>query len=81
MTATEQHAQPSLPIQAVSTSEPTSQPVVPQSFEVETENAGPKEYSVTATNFEYTCQVNGNVTVEFNFKGDPTTSRACALKP
>jgi hypothetical protein len=58
------------PIQAVSTTEPTYPPVVPQSSEAETENAGPKEYLVTATNFDCTCQVNGNVAVEFNFKGD-----------
>jgi hypothetical protein len=72
MTATAEYAQPSIPVQVevVSTPEPAYQPVVPQPSEAETENAGPKEYSVTATNFDCTCQVDGNVTVEFNFKGD-----------
>jgi len=70
LTATAEGWQPSIPEQAVSTPEPTYQPVVPQSSEAEPDNAGPKEYAVTATNFDCTCQVDGNVTVEFNFKGD-----------
>lgn len=72
MTATAEHAQPPLPVQAVSTPEPASQPDVPipQEPEAETSNTGPEEYSVAATNFDCTCQVDGNVTVEFNFKGD-----------
>jgi hypothetical protein len=70
MTATAENAQPLLPIQAVSTPEPTNQPVVSHSSDPETEKAGLKEYSVTATNFDCTCQVNGNVMVEFNFNGD-----------
>ncbi len=70
MTATAERAQPSLPIEVVSTPQPTSQPAASQPSEPETEKAGPKEYSVTATNFDCTCQVGGNVTVEFNFKGD-----------
>jgi hypothetical protein len=70
LTATALHIERSLPMQAVSTPEPTSQPVVSQSSDVDMENAGPKEYSVSATDFDCICQENGNVMVEFNFKGD-----------
>lgn len=72
LTATAESAPRSQPAQAVSTPEPTLPPVVPQSSEAEakTDNGGPKEYAVAATNFDCTCQVDGNVTVEFIFKGD-----------
>lgn len=74
LTATTENAQPSTAEQPVSTPEPTSQPVLPPQPEAqtepETETAGLKEYSVAATNFNCTCQVSGNVTVEFNIKGD-----------
>jgi hypothetical protein len=73
-TATAENAQRMLPVpeQALSTPDPAYQPAVPQASksEAETESTGPAEYSVTATNFDCTCQVDGNVTVEFNFKGD-----------
>jgi hypothetical protein len=70
MTATAQYAQPARPLEAVSTPVPTSQPAAAQAPAESTEKAAPKEYSVTAANFECTCQVDGNVSVEFNFKGD-----------
>jgi hypothetical protein len=70
LTATAQHSRPSLPQQTDSTPEPTSQPAVSQSVQADKENAGPNEYSVTAANFDCVCQVDGNVMVEFTFKGD-----------
>jgi hypothetical protein len=70
MTATAEKALPSIPEQAVATLEPPPQPAAPQESQAETENAGTQEYTVTATNFDCICQVDGNVTVEFNFKGD-----------
>lgn len=74
MTATAENAQWSLPVpeQVVSTPKPAYQPAAPQASEAESggKHAGPSEYSVAATNFDCTCQVDGNVTVEFNFKGD-----------
>jgi hypothetical protein len=70
MTATAQYAQPARPLEVVSTPVPTSQPVVSQDPVETTEKAAPKEYSVTAANYDCTCQVDGNVSVEFNFKGD-----------
>lgn len=70
LTATAENAQLSNPDQAVSTPEPAYQPVVPQDSEAETETSKLKEYSVAATNFDCVCQVDGNVTVEFNFNGD-----------
>ncbi len=70
LTSTIENAQPSIPEQTLSTSESTYKPVVPQGSKADTENVGRKEYSVTATNFDCICQVDGNVTVEFNFKGD-----------
>lgn len=70
MTATAEHGQSSLPVPEVSTPEPTAPPVIPQRPIPESQTAGPKEYSVSATNFDCTCQVNGNVTVEFIFKDD-----------
>lgn len=70
MTATAEHGQSSPPIVPVSTPEPTAAPVVPQPPEPVTNTAGPKEYSVAATNFDCTCQVDGNVTVELTIKGD-----------
>lgn len=70
MTATAEMSQPSLPIQAESTPEPDRPPKAAQEPQTETKNTGPNEYAVTATNFDCTCQVDGNVTVEFNFKGD-----------
>lgn len=68
MTATAEYSGPSLPIVAASTPEPTSRPSEPQSPEAVTQNTGPAEYSVAATNFDCICQVNGNVTIEFTFK-------------
>jgi hypothetical protein len=74
MTAIAENAQPSTAQQPVSTPEPTSRPVLPAEPEAQTEpdteTAGPKEYSVAATNFNCTCQENGNVTIEFKIKGD-----------
>lgn len=52
------------------TPEPPQPANVPQSSEGQSSVAGAHEYSVTATNFDCTCQVNGNATVEFVFKGD-----------
>ena len=50
------------------------QPVIPQGSSggqnPETANAGTHEYSVEATNFNCTCQVDGNITPIINFKGD-----------
>lgn len=76
-TAAEQASQLTGPI---STLEPTRQPVVrqtsapeaaqPESAQPEVESAGPKEYSVTAQDFDCVCQVHGNVTRELIIKGD-----------
>jgi hypothetical protein len=70
LTATAQNSQPVRALEAVSTPVPTSQPAAAQDPAETTEKAAPKEYSVTAANFDCTCQVDGNVSVEFNFKGD-----------
>ncbi len=72
ITATAEHALPAIPDQpqTQSTPAPTQPPAAPQDPPAETNTTGPSEYSVTATNNDCICQVNGNVTVEFNFKGD-----------
>jgi len=51
------------------TREPEYQPVAPGGSEAEAANAGTHEYSVTATNFDCVCQVDGNVTANFQFNG------------
>lgn len=70
MTATAEGAQSSLPIPVASTPEPTPPPAVAQLPQPESQTAGPKEYSVTAANYDCICQVSGNVTVELTIKGD-----------
>ena len=70
MTATAEKALPAVPVQAASTPIPTRPPAVPEEPAAETKNTSPSEYSVTAANFDCVCQVDGNVSVEFNFKGD-----------
>jgi hypothetical protein len=74
MTATAEGAYHSPPQAAAVTPEATNQPASLQTPEApaadEPHSAGPREYSVAATNFDCVCQVDGNVTVEFNFKGD-----------
>jgi len=69
-TATAGAAQSAAAPQAASTPEPAFQPAAPQGSSAEGSQAGTHEYSVAATDFECICQVDGNVTVEFNFKGD-----------
>jgi hypothetical protein len=59
-----------VPQQAASTPEPTRPPLQPQEPVAKPEASGPSEYAVAATNFDCTCKVDGNVTVEFNFVGD-----------
>ncbi len=49
------------------------QPVIPRGsgdLNPETANAGTHEYSVEATNFDCTCQVDGNITPIIKFTGD-----------
>ncbi len=58
------------PTQVIVNPEPNYQPVEPPSTATGAENSGPKEYSVTAVNYGCTCQVGGNMTVEFVFKDD-----------
>lgn len=70
MTATAEKALFVAPEQAPSTPEPTRPPAPSEPSPVEQENTTPSEYSVTAANFDCVCQVDGNVKVEFNFKGD-----------
>jgi hypothetical protein len=53
-----------------STPVPGYQPASPAGSQGDVANVGSHEYSVTATNFDCTCQVDGNVNVSFNFKGD-----------
>ena len=53
--------------------EPEDKPLETQdsvNVNAETDNASSNEYSVTATNFDCVCQVDGNVTQEFSVKGD-----------
>ena len=69
-TATAGAAQSAAALKAASTPEPVAQPAAPQDSSAEGSHAGTHEYSVAATNFDCTCQVDGNATVAFNFKGD-----------
>jgi hypothetical protein len=57
--------------------DPTPKPVnagsevqAPQGSEAGSANAGTNTYSVTATNFDCICQVDGDVTASFKFNGD-----------
>lgn len=77
LTATAEGAQLLQPMPEISTPEPTAPPSAPQNppaptppqnSEPQTNTSGPKEYSVSATNFDCICQVSGNQTVEFIFK-------------
>jgi hypothetical protein len=53
------------------TLEPDYRPVEPQAgSEAERVNAGLHEYAVNATNFDCTCQVDGNVNSTFTFTGN-----------
>jgi hypothetical protein len=63
----------SVPQAAAATSEPVYQAASQQGADPSTVEAavnGTHEYSVEAANFECTCQVDGNMTVSFNFTGD-----------
>jgi hypothetical protein len=72
LTATAENAQSTMPDQPAFTPEPTVSPAKTQASDPapEKENVELKEYSVSATNFNCVCQVNGNVTPEFHFNGD-----------
>lgn len=70
MTSTAEYSRPSQPMGAEATPEPTARPAATQSPDTQSENTGPTEYAVAATNFDCICQVDGNVTTEFIFKGD-----------
>jgi hypothetical protein len=63
----------SVPQGAASTSEPEYQAASQQGADPTTVEAavnGTHEYSIEAANFECTCQVDGNMTVNFKFMGD-----------
>ena len=69
-TATAAAAHATQPARLETTPEPAYQPAPPQGSNAETANAGSHEYSVTGTDFECVCQVDGNTTAGFNFVGD-----------
>ncbi len=58
------------PGSAAETPEPEYRPSGSVSMDSESKNAGTHEYSTQATNFGCVCQVDGNVTVNFNFVGN-----------
>jgi hypothetical protein len=63
----------SVPQAVAATAEPEYQAASQQGADpstVEAAVSGTHEYSVEAANFECTCQVDGNQSVNFNFKGD-----------
>jgi len=79
LTATAENAQSLLAMPEISTPEPTKPTQAPQNSQPpaaqqnpqpQADTYGPKEYSVSATNFDCTCQVEGNQTVKFIFKDD-----------
>lgn len=59
-----------LPPPDASTPEPLPASGGSQGSESQASMAGVNEYSVTATNFDCICQVNGNTSTEFVFNGD-----------
>jgi hypothetical protein len=69
-TATAASAQTSVPQASLTTPVPEYRPDSAGGSSAEQVNSGTHEYSVAATNFDCTCQVDGNVTAGFNFKGD-----------
>ncbi|MFO7943642.1 MAG: hypothetical protein R6U51_05005 [Anaerolineales bacterium] len=58
------------PEPAEAASEPEYQSVIIPSSDMEKVVAGSHEYSVSATNFDCTCQATDNMTVDFNFTGN-----------
>lgn len=69
-TATAEYSNLSVPEQSVSTQAPTSQPEESPASNAETGNVETNDYSVTATDFDCTCQVDGNVTQAIRVEGD-----------
>ncbi len=69
-TSTAEYSNRSVPEQSVSTQAPTSLPDGSPDSDAETGNVETHEYSVTATDFDCTCQVDGNVTQAIRVEGD-----------
>lgn len=69
-TATAEYSHRSIPEQSVSTPAPTTLPEEPMGSDEETTKVETNEYSVSATNFDCTCQVDGNVTQAIRVEGD-----------
>lgn len=55
---------------SISTPAPTSLPEEPLGLDEEAAEVETNEYSVSATNFDCTCQVDGNVTQAISIRGD-----------
>jgi hypothetical protein len=69
-TATAESAQNNPNQKAATTQEPEYQPPASPSTSAVTANSGKHDYAVAATNFNCTCQVDGDVIVEFNIQDD-----------
>jgi hypothetical protein len=66
----ESYSQSSAPVRVEPTPGPTPKADVPQSEVTQPKSGEINEYSVSATNFTCTCQVDGNVTSQLTIKGD-----------
>ena len=69
-TATAESAQNNPPQKAAATQEPEYQAPASPGTSAVTANSGKHDYAVAATNFHCTCQVDGDVVVEFTIQED-----------